>query len=579
MRLTWFARRAGAALALLGVGACGATERRFALRAPLAQDTDTQSVSVPCRNDPNEKDPKHISCAPEAYVSPVIWDGADNLVFRPLAESFAFEASHEATNANSLDEVADSAWFKNRIGVKPLTAEEIKRGACDPSKMIDAESVQDGAWVIDKGKPNGSSPGFRVVIPKKGKFMFKSDAPVPERPSAASVVGAAAYHAVGFNTSCEQVVYFKPSLLKLTPGLKFSGNFDGEKTFDQKALDVILAGASKRGPLIRVQASAWLQGRLIGPFRYEGTRDDDPNDVIPHQDRRELRGGRLLAAWLDHFDAREQNSMDAWMADRPGDVDSSPGHVVHYYLDTSDCLGSEWDWEEITRRLGYSYIVNWGDLAADFVTLGIPLRPWDKVKRVKGHEMFVYFNVDNFDPEAWENEYPNPAFSRMTERDGAWMARILARFTPESVRALAELSAFTDTSQVDYLATVLQGRLEKILERYLTRLSPVTDVRVEGSQLCGVDLVEWRGMRDAASFAYRARTKSAWLPVTRRPGGEVCVNLSHVAPDGGAADDAPERYVQIAVEDGIAKGPLVAHLYDLGPSRGFQLAGVERIDP
>src|SRR5258708_3185798 len=175
-----------------------------------------------------------------------------------------------------------------------------------------------------------------------------------------------------------------------------------------------------------MQASAWLPGRLIGPFRYTGTRVDDPNDVIDHQDRRELRGGRLLAAWLDHFDAREQNSMDVWLADRKEQPDSSPGQVRHYYLDTSDCLGSEWAWDAISRRLGYSYLLDWKDISLAFITLGIPTRTWDRVERTPGREHFGYFNVADFVPDEWKNEYPNAAFSRMTERDGAWMARILA---------------------------------------------------------------------------------------------------------------------------------------------------------
>ena len=569
--------RAAVAIALLPLGACAGGERRFPLRAPLMLDTDLRPVSVSCHPDPSPKEPKHISCAPAAYVSPVIWDGADNMLFRPLAESFAFEATHESVNVNSLDEVPDSAWFTNRIGASAMSADEIKRGACEPSKHIEPDTAADGSWVIDRGKPNGSSAGFRVVIPGKGKFMFKSDAPIPERPSAASVIGAAIYNAAGFNTSCEQVVYFKRSLLHLTPGLRFAGNFNGEKPFDKAALDAILEGASKRGDLLRFQASAWLSGRLVGPFRYEGTRNDDPNDVIPHENRRELRGGRLLAAWIDHFDAREQNSMDTWMSDGKGAPDASPGHVVHYYLDTSDALGSEWAWEEITRRLGFSYVVDWGDLATDFVTLGIPLRPWDRAKHAPGNALFNYFDVENFDPENWKNEYPNPAFSRMTERDGAWMARILSRFTREDVRALAEMAVFSDPRRTEYVADVLEGRLEKILERYLTRLSPIADLHLVGSnQLCGVDLAEARALRDSASFVYRARSGGALLPVTRGTGGQFCVSLPRIAADRGAADDARERYFRVVVEDGVAKGPLVAYLYDLGPSRGYSLAGLER---
>ena len=564
---------------VVGVAACASSERRFPLRAPLWQDTDLRSVTLPCRRDPTKKDRAHISCAPEEYVSPLAWDGVDNMIFRPFVRVLAVDPGGEAVNVNSLDEVPDSAWFTNRLGVHPMSLEELALGACDPSLLLEPETAAEGTWVIDSGKGNGSSAGFRVNIPGKGKYMFKAEPPEqPERPSAASVIGAAVYNAVGFYTSCERVVYYPPSVLKLTPGLRYSANLSEERDFDRKALDKIINDSPKRGKLTRVQASAWLPGRLIGPFRYVGTRADDPNDVIAHEDRRELRGGRLLAAWLDHFDAREQNTMDAWIADRPGKPDSSPGFVRHYYLDTSDCLGSEWEWDGISRRLGLSYIVDWGDIGADFVTLGIPLRPWDRVRRMPGREIFGYFNVEEFVPENWKNEYPNAAFSRMTERDGAWMARILSRFTPEMVSTLARMADFSDAGNTAYLAFVLEGRLERILDRYLTRLSPVAEVHVEGKdQLCGVDLAEKRRVREAASFHYAARSANGvFLPVTYRGDADICVTLPRVAGDGGPADDAAERYFTVTIEDGVAKGALVAHLYDLGPSRGYRLVGIER---
>ncbi len=587
---------------------CAAAHRDFPLRDPITVDTDLRPVSLACRASPTPKDPRNVSCAPDVYVSPLIWDGADNMLFRPLSEALGVERHGEAVNVNSLDEVPDSSWFTNRIGVHPLSVEEVARGACRPELLLDPDGSADGTWLIDHGKANGSSPGFRVSIPGKGKYLFKGEPPdQPERPSAASVVGAAIYEAAGFNTSCEQIVYFRPSLLKLAPGLTYQGNFGAMEPFGQKVVDKILADSPHRGALVRMQASAWLPGYLVGPFRYTGTRADDPNDVVAHDERRELRGGRLLAAWLDHFDAREQNSMDSWIAESPNGTDegggkkkgegrdkvkpkpdASPGHVVHYYLDTSDCLGSEWDWEEISRRLGYSYIVDWGDMGRDLVTLGIPTRPWDRVSRTPGEESFGFFNVKDFEPDQWKNEYPNAAFSRMTERDGAWMARILARFTPQMVDALGRSAKLSDPRKTAYLTSVLQGRLDKILERYLTRLSPLADVHVSGTdRLCAEDLAETRRLRAPAEFRYEARLSkdggAQALTVTRPQDGGVCVALPHVAADpataDGAPDDAPSRYVRVTIADGVARGPLVAHLYDLGPTRGYRLAGLERVEP
>jgi hypothetical protein len=572
-------------LFVLVAAGCASSPRAFPLRDPVTVDTDLRPVTLACRPSPTPKDPNNLSCAPDVYVSPLIWDGADNMVFRPLSEALSVSRHGEAVNVNSLDEVPDSAWFTNRLGVHPMTTADIMNGACSPSVMLDPDASADGTWVIDKGKTDGSSPGFRVNIPGKGKFLFKGEPPTqPERPSAASVIGAAVYDAVGFNTSCEQIVYFRPSLLKLAPGLLVKGNFGGMEPFDQKKVDKILGDAPHRGNLVRMQASAWLPGYLLGPFSYTGTRSDDPNDVIPHDDRRELRGGRLLAAWIDHFDAREQTTTESWIAESgggKGKPDASPGHVVHYYLDTSDCLGSEWDWEEISRRLGYSYVADWGDIAQDFFTLGIPTRPWDTVRREPGHEIFGFFNVKEFEADQWKNEYPNAAFSRMTERDGAWMARILSRFTPEMVEVLGRMAKMSNPSNTAYLTSVLEGRLDKILERYLTRLSPLAGVALDDTQrLCAEDLAETRGLRPASAFFYEARlADGVELPVAPRPGGGVCVTLPHAGGADSGPDDAAARYVRVSITDGVARGALVAYLYDLGLARGFRLAGIERPEP
>jgi hypothetical protein len=573
---------AGSVLALGAVLGCGSELRKFPLREPMTSDTDRTPVELPCHEEPTPKDPKHVSCAPEVYVSPLAWDGVDNSIFRPLARVFAVDPAGDAPNVNSMDEVPDSAWFENRIGVRPIDIAELTRGACTEKQMLSGETVPEGAWLIDQGKANGATPGFRVKLSDKGKYMLKTDGPALERPTAAAVIGAAAYHAAGFNTSCEQVIFVKPSSFTLKPGLTVTDNSEITRPFDAQALGKVLDEAKHRGEYRRLQASAWLPGYLLGPFRYEKTRDDDPHDIIPHEDRRELRGARLLAAWLNHFDAREQNSMDSWIGPPKSKApELEPGFVRHYYLDTSDCLGSEWEWDGISRRLGQAYLLDWGYIAGDFVTLGIIQRPWDKVQRHPGMELFGYFDVEHFDPETWVNEYPNPAFSRMTERDGAWMARVLARFTPEMVAALAAMGRFEDPARASYLTSVLEGRLRKILQRYLTRLSPLSNVRVEGtSRLCATDLARSRGI--GRSSAYRAELllpdgDARPLPALAASGAEICVDLAHGA-NARAPEGPPGKYVVVRIWSS-AEGPLEAHLYDLGARGGYRLAGIERPSP
>jgi len=123
------------------------------------------------------------------------------------------------------------------------------------------------------------------------------------------------------------------------------------------------------------------------------------------------------------------------------------------------------------------------------------------------------------------------------------------------------------------------------LRRYFERLSPIADIRVEDrSRLCGVDLGRVTGVFPEARFRYRAAAYAgpratrlaAPLHTIATDSGKVCVELPRIAPEGGPADSDLSRYLVVDVSNGQALAPLRAHLYDLGSSRGFQLAGVER---
>src|SRR5204863_188426 len=93
----------------------------------------------------------------------------------------------------------------------------------------------------------------------------------------------------------------------------------------------------------RMVASRAVEGKPVGPFMYKGTRADDPNDWIPHERRRELRGLFVFAAWLNHTDAKSINSLDTLVSE------GGRQYVRHYLIDFGSAFGSDSDMPKNAR--------------------------------------------------------------------------------------------------------------------------------------------------------------------------------------------------------------------------------------
>ena len=178
-----------------------ATERRFTLRDPLTRDTDLRPVTVRVPPGADAEGPAATSrCAPEVYVSPLIWDGVDNMLFRPLSEAVGIGRARRGRQRQ-----------QPRRG-RPTRPGSPTASASAPSALeeLDARRVRSGAACSTattrptapgsstRARPTARRRGFRVNIPGKGKYLFKVDDRAARSARArASVIGAAAYDAVG----------------------------------------------------------------------------------------------------------------------------------------------------------------------------------------------------------------------------------------------------------------------------------------------------------------------------------------------------------------------------------------------
>lgn len=550
---------AASALALCTAG-CGAPPR-FALRPPILKDGDDKPF------------PRAL---PEDSESDFA-NAADVILLRPIAHAFLFERGGEARNVNSLDEVPDSTWYQNRT----VTPEQLERGTCP-------EEMPEPPFTIRSSKTGGATPGFAVKDARGNKYMIKRDATLDtqhEIGTAADSIVSRLYWAIGFNAPCNNVIFIDDKDLVIDEKSTETSPIGKKRPLKpEKVKDLLLSGTRRADGKLRVSASRFIDGEPVGTWRTEGTRDDDPNDVIPHEDRRELRGERFLAAWVNHWDSRGPNSFDTFKRT----PDKKGGYVVHYFIDFSDSLGANpmrTKWTE--PRMGFTTVSNAPTIAADALTFGLIRRPWDEVKMDPRFPNLGYYDIEHFEPLNYSPQTPLVRWARAQDTDLAWMARKLARMTLSHVQVAAKQGRWSNPAEEARLVEIMMGRRAKILRASFAKTSPLADLTMKGpSRFCATDLGITTGMSPAVAVSYtlelrqgesldRADTVPAIQRTTET--GQLCVELPHFAA-AGLPDDSAARYATLDVKraDGAEKTTLRAHFYDLGPGRGHALAGVER---
>jgi hypothetical protein len=375
-----------------------------------------------------------------------------------------------AQNVNTIEEVPDSSWFIDRIGSKPLTIEQIVRGPNvgappDPSR-----------WIIFREKTSGAHPGVTARDAKGETWFLEFDPPYyPEGATAAVVMASKIFWALGYNQVESFITTFDPKHVEFDPKATLRRPNGKRTPFSQDDLNQILEKvARKPDGTYRVVAGRLLPGKILGNYRYQGTRPDDPNDLVPHEHRRELRALRVFGAWTNLTDLKAKNTLDTLSTENGRAV------VKHWLQDVGSTFGMnndlhEWD-------LGWEHFYQGDTTKKRLFSFGFALSPWQTVKYVEAPSIGK-FEGDQFDPRTWRPQTPTTAYMELRDDDAFWAAQRVAAFSEEMIRAIIHTGEFSDAAAEQALVNIMIKRRDKIVKTYLPAVNPIVEPRLADNRL------------------------------------------------------------------------------------------------
>ena len=384
--------RAAAVAAVLAVGAAVVSTKgpRFYPDDPIARAPEAQDVSKA-----------------STYFIEQMYEMMVNLFVTPGYKPSGLRAQ----NINTIDEVPDSSWFTNRIGSRSVPVDELIRGANvgappDPSK-----------WILTREKTSGSHPGFTARDGKGETWFLEFDPPYfAEGPTAVVAIASKIFWALGYNQVESFLTTFDPKNVTFDPKATIKRPSGARTPFSVDDMNSIIENVARRKDgTYRVMAGRLLPGKVIGNFMYDGTRPDDPNDLVPHEHRRELRALRVFGAWTNLTDLKAANTLDTLITQNGRTL------VKHYLQDVGSTFGMcndlhEWD-------LSWERFFQGNTTAKRLFSLGFALSPWQTVDYGSEYPSIGKFEGDKFDPRIWQPQTATVAIMEMRDDDAFWAAR------------------------------------------------------------------------------------------------------------------------------------------------------------
>ena len=471
-----------------------------------------------------------------------------------------------AGNINTVDEVPDSSWFTNRIGAAPMSTAAISQGP-----LVGAPPAPE-KWVILREKSAGVNPGFTARDANGETWFLAFDhAARPEGASGAVVIANKLFWALGYHQVETFLTTFDPKRATIDPQATVRRPSGDRTAFTADDMQEVLERAARNADgTYRVSAGRALPGKILGGFRYSGTRPDDPNDIVPHEHRRELRALRVFGAWTNLTDLKAGNTLDTLV------TENGRTFVKHYLQDVGSTFGMangphEW-------AIGYEYFSQPDASRRRLMSFGFALSPWQTID-YEEYRSIGRFEGDVFDPRKWKPQTPTTAYLEMRADDAFWAARRVVAFTDDLIRAAVRTGQYTDAAAEKHLGDVLIKRRDAVGRVYLNGVNPIVNPRLDAGVLSFDNAAVAAGYAKPAS-EYRA----AWSRFDNATGATQKIadtqspGTTMPAPAGLPAE--ADSFIQIEIASVSAEQPSWAQpvrVFFRRTATGWVLVGLERL--
>jgi hypothetical protein len=322
----------------------------------------------------------------------------------------------------------------------------------------------------------------------------------------------------------------------------------------------------------RAVAARAVPGSPLGGFRFYGTRPDDPNDIVPHEHRRELRASKVFGAWMNLTDMKAGNTLDTLV------TTDGRATVRHYLQDVGSTFGTganaPHDYDEGWELL-FEGNLTWKRL----YTFGFFIRPWQTAAYVN-NPAIGRFEGTVFEPAEWKPRVPTAAFLRAQDDDTFWAARRVMAFSDEMIRAIVKTGGYSDPQAEQHLASVLIERRDKIGRTYLNAINPVVNVALDESGALTFDNAAVKaGVATAPGGGYQIQ----WARFDNATGQTTPLGTSSAEADGrsrapGALPSESGAYIRLEIRavqppNPSWGAPVFAYFRH---TAGWKLVGLER---